>query len=160
MRLLRSLHLPALLIFLALGSSGCSDQAVNANNTPPTATIDQPTVGTEVLEGSEVTFAGTVQDRTTPEAELELTWSSSLDGELLAGAPDAEGFTTFATSELSPGTHTITLQVRDADGASGQATVDLVVTPDAAPTISIVEPTATGVYYANLAAAPSRRTAT
>ena len=42
-----------------LSLAACSDQAVNANNTPPTATIDQPTVGTEVLEGSEVEFSGT-----------------------------------------------------------------------------------------------------
>jgi len=61
-RLSRSLHLPSLLLLLSLIASGCSDQAVNANNTPPTATIEQPSVGTEVLEGSEVTFAGTVQD--------------------------------------------------------------------------------------------------
>jgi len=62
MRLSRSLHLPSVLLLLSLIAAGCSDQAVNANNTPPTATIEQPSVGTEVLEGSEVTFAGTVQD--------------------------------------------------------------------------------------------------
>ena len=32
-----------------IAAAACSDQAVNANNTPPTATIDQPTAGTEVV---------------------------------------------------------------------------------------------------------------
>ena len=118
-------HFLGLLFGLHLiAAAACSDQAVNANNTPPTATIDQPTAGTEVLEGSEVTFVGTVQDRTTPEAELGVIWSSSLDGELLAGNPDGEGVTTFATAALTPGTHTITLQVQDRDGASSRATLD------------------------------------
>ena len=86
----------------------------------------------------------------TVSAEIVVTWSSSLDGELMSGNADSEGVTEFTTAELSAGTHTITLQARDAGGASGEDTLELLVRADAAPSISIVAPTAEGVYYSDL----------
>ena len=136
------------LVVLALATA-CSDSNVGSNNSPPEATIEQPSVGTEVLEGSEVAFVGVVEDRGTSLAELDVSWSSSIDGSLHDGLADSDGNSTFATVDLSAGVHTITLQVRDGAGATGQATVDLVVRADAAPEITIDSPTAEGVYYSD-----------
>ena len=136
------------LLFLAvlMLATACSD----SNNSPPEATIEQPSVGTEVLEGSEVSFLGVVEDRSTRPEELEVSWNSSIDGALHDGLADSDGNTTFATAALTAGDHTITLQVRDGMGATGQATVDLLVRADAAPTIAIVAPLAGGVFYSDV----------
>lgn len=132
--------------------AGCADATITASNTPPEASIEQPAVGATPLEGTEVQFRGVVSDRVTPAAELAVNWSSSLDGELLSGAPDTEGVTTFASSTLSPGEHTISLQVRDAEGATGLATRVLVVSPDLPPAITITGPSTTDWLYSDIPA--------
>ena len=140
------------LLFLAvlMLATACSDSNIGTNNSPPEATIEQPSVGTEVLEGSEVSFVGLVDDRGTRLEELEVSWTSSIDGALHDGLADSDGNTTFATTDLTAGEHTITLQVRDGMGATGQANVDLLVRADAAPDITIDTPTAEGVYYSGV----------
>ncbi len=95
------------LLFAMLIAAGCSDSSIVTNNSPPEATIELPSVGTEVLEGSEVEFAGVVEDRGTRLEELEVTWSSSIDGILLEGLADTEGQTGFTSSDLSIGEHSL-----------------------------------------------------
>ncbi len=140
------------LLFLAalMLATACSDSNVGSNNSPPEATITEPSVGSEVLEGSEVSFVGLVDDRGTRLEELEVIWTSSIDGALHDDLADSDGNTTFATADLTAGEHTITLQVRDGMGATGQATVDLLVRADAAPTIAIIAPLDTGVFYSDV----------
>ena len=118
------------LLVSALALTACSDSTVGTNNSPPEASIELPSVGTEVLEGAEVAFRGAVDDRTTAFVDLRVTWTSSLSGELFAGNADADGITAFSTSTLAAGMHTITLRVRDAEGASGQESVELSVVAD------------------------------
>ena len=130
--------------------AGCNDSQVGSNNSAPEATIELPSVGTEVLEGRDATFRGIVEDRGTAVLELEVRWTSSIDGVLSAEAADAEGVTEFTTRDLSAGTHIVTLLVRDGAGASDEDTVELLVRPNEPPGITIQSPTTEGVYYSNL----------
>lgn len=139
------LLLASLLPLLLLGA--CTDSTVGTNNSAPSASIQQPAPGAEVLEGAVVTFVGQVADSGTPLAELEVTWISSLDGELASGTADASGRAEASADDLSVGEHTVTLQVRDAQGASGQASVTFAVLaeqpPNTDPTCAITAPTGT-----------------
>jgi len=91
-------------------------------NQPPVASISSPTNGSSVVQGTTVTFTGAGND---PEdgalSGASLVWTSSIDGAIGTG-------TTFTKSNLSVGTHTITLVATDSHGATGSASVSLTVT--------------------------------
>lgn len=127
--------------------AGCVDSTITANNTPPEAVIDLPAPGTSVLLGSSVTFEGRVQDRVTPAGEIAVRWTSSRDDVLFDGLPDADGLTTFSTTDLTAGEHTVTLRALDADGAAGTASIALTITVDQPPTIAIAAPETADVLY-------------
>ena len=73
-----------------------------------------------VLQGS----AYDLEDGVLGDAAFE--WSSSIDGVLGTGA-------TLSTSELSTGTHVITLTATDSNGMTSQVTRTIVVTPEDTP---------------------------
>lgn len=110
----------------------CEDEPP-PDNEPPVAEILSPEDGAEFTEGEEITFSGSATD---PEdGDLSgnaLVWTSSLDGVIGTGP-------SFTRSDLSVGTHTITLTATDSEGATGSASVEIeVVQP---PTIgSIILP--------------------
>ncbi|MEO8878793.1 MAG: PKD domain-containing protein [Gemmatimonadaceae bacterium] len=110
-----------------------------AVNQPPTATITLPTNGATFVQGASVSFSGSGHD---PEdgnvTGTALRWSSSLDGALTTGA-------TFSRTNLSVGTHVITLTAVDSKGLTGTATVTIHITAPAqnqSPTATITAPTA------------------
>ena len=77
------------------------------SNTPPTAFIDSITPN-PATTGQSVTFTGHGVD--TDGTVTAYEWTSSISGALSTA-------TTFSTSSLSAGTHTISLRVQDDDGA-------------------------------------------
>jgi hypothetical protein len=103
------------------GGSGSSD---GPGNQSPTATITSPANHSMYTYGDIVSFVGTGTD---PEDDDVLgsrfVWTSSRDGEIQAGRKS------FSTSDLSVGTHTISLTVTDGDGASDTATMDIIINP-------------------------------
>ena len=96
-------------------------------NQAPVATITSPSDGQVFQYGDSVNFAAVVQDDNTASAILHVTWTSSLSGLLKDGNPNDAGYTTFETSQLAAGFHTITLVVVDSGGLPGQTTLDLIV---------------------------------
>lgn len=111
---------------------------------PPTATITLPANGATFVQGASVSFSGSGHD---PEdgavTGSALRWSSSADGALTTGA-------TFSRTNLSVGTHVITLTAVDSKGQTGTASVTIHITAptqNQSPTATITAPT-TGAVLA------------
>ena len=107
----------------------------------PTAEILSPTQNSTHYLDQLMYFSATVGDNEDAPEDLIISWSSSLDGELILDtSPDADGVISDYTS-LSQGQHAIELRVED---SSGKVTKDqLLVTVGAAnevPSCEIVSP--------------------
>jgi PKD repeat protein len=108
------------------GLTGAVTQSVTVptptgGNQAPSATISAPANGSSVSQGSSVSFSGSgidAEDGALTGAAL--VWTSSRDGQIGTG-------TSFSTSGLSVGIHTITLTSTDTQGAHGTATITLTV---------------------------------
>jgi len=95
---------------------------ITIGNTPPTATITSPSDGNFYTPGQSITFSGSGYDA--EDGTLNggsLVWSSSIDGQIGTG-------TSFTKSDLSVGTHTITLVVTDSKGNSENASINITIT--------------------------------
>jgi hypothetical protein len=92
---------------------------ITASTTPnqaPSAAITTPTHLSTFGQGTSVSFTGWGNDPETGALTgTSLVWASSIDGQLATG-------TSFSKSNLSVGTHTVTLTARDAQGATGVST--------------------------------------
>ncbi len=105
---------------------------INAVNVAPTASITAPANNSTVLLGSSVTFTGSGSDQEDGVLSgSSLVWTSSINGQIGTG-------TSFSTTGLSAGTHTVTLTARDVANATGTATITLTV--NRPPTASITAP--------------------
>ena len=91
-------------------------------NQPPVAVITSPANNASFAQGASVSFAGTGTD---PEdgtlTGASLVWTDNVSGQIGTG-------TSFSTSALSVGAHTITLTATDSKGAPGHATVTITIT--------------------------------
>ena len=123
------------------GTTGTANISITIGNSSPTAAITSPTTGSTVNEGVSVTFVGTGTD--TEDGALggnSMTWRSNKDGFIGMG-------TSTTATYLSSGSHTITLQVIDSDGATGTASITLTV-GNTVPVAAITYP-ATGATFSD-----------
>lgn len=118
----------------------CGDST--APNQAPTASISSPNSGTTAFSGDPVTFQGSAND---PESGTltgsALTWQSSLDGTLGTGP-------SLTTSNLSTGSHTVTLAAMDPAGGSGSAQVSIDIVDNQPPVATITSPLDGAQYLA------------
>ncbi len=91
-------------------------------NIPPAVTITAPADGTQVVEGTSITFAGTANDAEDGDLTSDLEWTSHLDGIIGSGGSFPK--------VLSVGTHTITAKVTDSGSLSGSDAVEVTINPD------------------------------
>lgn len=99
---------------------------------PPVAIIHRVTPGI-ATEGDPITFMGRALARN---VTTDHVWTSSIDGEIYHGTD-----VVFTSSDLSPGTHTITLRVRDTYGEwSEGVSVKLTVNGRPAASIKSISP--------------------
>ncbi len=89
------------------------------DNKTPIAVINCPDSGSVFLEEENVTFRGSGEDNEDDLETDDFIWSSDIDGEIGRGET--------VTLNLSQGNHTITLTVRDQDGAEGTAVITILV---------------------------------
>lgn len=118
-------------VLIAVGCGGGGDGGGDGGgptppqpNQSPTASIDRPADGNGYAEPDTVFFEGSGSDA--EDGSLSggsLAWESSVDGELDTG-------TSFSSTALSAGDHTVRLIATDSDGAADTASVS----------ISVIEP--------------------
>ncbi|MGH7674972.1 MAG: S8 family serine peptidase [Gemmatimonadales bacterium] len=109
--------------------------------TAPVVTIVRPANGSTFPPGSAITLEGTAVDAEDGDLSASLAWASSLDGPLGTGR--------IVARVLGAGTHTITAQVRDAQGTLGSAAVTVTVqgvSGNTPPTVTIVNPAHGAVF--------------
>ena len=87
---------------------------------PPTVTISEPADNTTAYAGDWLIFSATASDSEDGDLSSDLSWSSSLDGNLGQGA-------SVQTSTLSLGTHVITATVTDSADNSDSDTVNVTI---------------------------------
>jgi hypothetical protein len=105
-------HLVPLLLPLVL-TAGCNNNGLKVLRIPPSVVITDPVDESIFENGEPIFFEGMVQDDSDPD-ELVVEWISSLDGIIEdTDPPDPDGRVEVTTSNLSPGTHVITLRAID-----------------------------------------------
>ena len=86
----------------------------------------------------DILFDGLVADTDQNSSELFVSWSSSVDGVLFEGYPNAMGQSIVDYSELSGGSHIITLSVTDQQMLTSSDSISVSInTPPETPVISI-----------------------
>jgi hypothetical protein len=110
---------------LATDNTGHTTSADSAHfevaNKAPVATILAPSDGNEIQIGNPVGLTGTASDREDSQLpEDAYAWTSSIDGEIANGSAAI-------LSNLSPGQHTITLEVTDSGALTGSDSVEIFV---------------------------------
>jgi hypothetical protein len=115
------------------GDTGMASITITVGNLAPTVTITSPVDGLVVDEGTLIDFAGAANDFEDGDLSASLSWSSDIDGVIGAGAG-------FSLDTLSAGTHLITALVTDSGGRSDSASINVTVTGNTPPTVTITAP--------------------
>jgi len=111
---------------------------VGPPNTPPSCALELPELGASVPNGELVIFEGTASDVDVASDWLTVTFESNVDGYLGAVSPSSSGAFVFATSSLTPTTHTVSMVVTDEVG--GTCSDFTLVTVSTPPTVEITAP--------------------
>ncbi|MCK6502845.1 Ig-like domain-containing protein [Myxococcota bacterium] len=144
--------MPLVAPFLAIFALACSsDGKITAYTEPPEVTITTPADGAEVLQAVAVSMRGLVVDKEFSDSLSSLTAQWSVDGEAICEGSyvDDGGNVACVHTFAVAGTVELALTVTNPDGASATATSEVVVLPNAAPTVAIELPDPTGRYYAD-----------
>ena len=94
----------------------CTTGMLISIGTAPTVSIDEPVDG-DLFELAEiVTFRASVWDGEDQPSDIDVVWSSDLDGELYTGTANSQGIAQFSSSALSAGVHSISVSAIDSAG--------------------------------------------
>ncbi len=115
--------------------------SVGPPNTGPSCGIVSPVEGALLSPTEDTTLVGTATDADQDAHTLVAGWASDQDGDLGSSAPTTAGDVTFVASDLSAGTHVLTLTV--SDELDETCTDSVVVQVGSPPEITITSP-ATG----------------
>jgi thermitase len=95
-------------------------------NTPPVVTITAPANNSTYAKNTPITFTGTAIDAEDGDISAGLIWYSDLTGPFGTGA-------SVLVTNLLPGTHVITAQSTDTNGAISSAFITVTITPLSGP---------------------------
>jgi hypothetical protein len=128
---------------------GCaSEEGIKVYNTDPVATITSHVDGVEVLEGTEITFIGIVDDGNHNTTDLLVQWSTDTQELCPQSTPDADGTTSCRTTLTTADTQ-LKLQVVDPEGAAVLSSIVISVLETEAPSATILSPRIDESYYAD-----------
>ena len=129
-------------ILLLLACACSADKAVTVHNSAPSVVITEPAAGASFDLNTTIGFQGLVEDMESASPDLELRWSSDLDGILSEDTQaNSDGVVEYNNTNLTPGQHAITLQAIDQGGKSSSTSLTLyVVDTDQAPSMHIRHP--------------------
>ena len=114
----------------------CQDTVLIFVGTPPTASIVSPLTNDVYSVGDTIIFQAAVADQEDQLNELDVVWTSSIDGELMSGAANSQGMSQFSSSTLTAGMHSISFAVTDSTGLMADDLITFRVnTPPTAPTV-------------------------
>lgn len=117
---------------------------VGGENQEPTCSIELPMGGSVFTLGQAVSFSGTAIDADINNTDLQVQWSSSIDGLIDETTANTDGSLAFVYDALSAGNHTIQLQVSDEVDELCQDSVLLTIgTP---PTLTLTGPQDGSLY--------------
>ncbi len=127
------MHAPKSAVLFALLGIGCSQQGVKVYNTPPAVSIVAPADGSVYNFADTVSFQALVSDAQDAPQDLQIYWTSDLDGSLGTSIADSDGSVSFATNNLQVGDHLISIQAIDTSAEGSTASVTVGVTDVAQP---------------------------
>ncbi len=110
-----------------------SIQVIHINQAPE-INITSPANGSSVNDDETVTFTAAASDAEDGDLSQSIIWTSSIDGQLGSGSN--------LVVSLTEGTHQITASVTDADNATSENSISIIVNHvNVAPSVSILSPT-------------------
>jgi formylglycine-generating enzyme required for sulfatase activity len=122
----------------------------------PLASIISPNDGDLYFQGdnaSSITFIGQVNDLEEESGDLDIVWTSSLDGDLdleLTVTESGEISDSLTIDNLSLGNHVLTLQATDKTGKIGSSRVEFqILPPNQRPTCEILSPSDLNIISAH-----------
>jgi len=131
-------HVVTVIVTDEVGGS-CADFVTVTVGSAPSVTLLIPTAGTTFKLGDPVPFSAEVSDQEDSPTDLELEWSSSIDGVFSSQGAASGGVADFMDATLSEGTHTVTVTVTDSTGFDAWDYVSFIVAANVnAPSISSV----------------------
>ena len=130
-------HVVTMSVTDEVGAS-CVANRIYSVGTPPTVTVVAPKAGDVSNTGEAVSFAAEVADGEDLPTDLELSWSSDIDGIFSTQGADSTGLAQFVTDSLTVGSHTLTVTATDTDGLYSSVLVPFVINGlPTAPTVSL-----------------------
>ena len=128
---MRPMRTLVLFLPVSLVSCGDMDKGVVVHNTAPVVSFESPVEGSTFQVGASIEFVASVEDAESDRDELELEWTSDIDGLLEDDTTaSADGTATFPTAGLGEGLHTITLKATDPRGEIGSDYMTVTVETD------------------------------
>jgi hypothetical protein len=90
-----------------------------------TVSITMPMTNTSFEDGMAALFSGLVEGVTNPDQNIQVRWTSDIDGVLQTGAPGFDGVTSYGSMALTPGFHIISLHATAPDGTEARDQISI-----------------------------------
>ena len=94
----------------------CTTGMLVSIGTAPTVSIDEPLDGALFELAEIITFSATVADGEDQPSNINVVWSSDIDGEIQNGPANSQGVSQFSFNGLSAGVHAISVTATDTTG--------------------------------------------
>ena len=128
---------------------GCnSDKGVTVFNTPPEAQIISHDATTPIFEGYPIEFRAVLSDVNHNIDQLTARWMYG-EQEICPFLPPNNSGESTCTATIFMDWNEITVEVRDPDNASGMDTLQLNIIETEVPTVTIIRPVESNVFYSD-----------